>query len=128
LTDEYFVVLVNARRFVLLAVILPVVLAEPPAAPAPTASLPVLDPLILDKQLIAEAKNGSEMMANLTYLSDTISPRLTGSVALKKANEWAANKMRAYGLSNVHLEGWTIPSVGSAGWPRCASSSRTAIP
>jgi hypothetical protein len=56
----------------------------PSVAPAPAAT----DPLALDKKILAEAKNGSEIMANLTYLSDVIGPRLTGSAALKRANEW----------------------------------------
>src|SRR5437763_174788 len=63
----------------------------------------------LDQQLLALAKKDSQIMANLTYLSDIIGPRLTGSAALKKANEWVAEKMRSYGLTNVHLEPWTIP-------------------
>lgn len=105
--------------FVFAAAILPALLAG-----SPTARAPVLDPLILDKQLIADAKTGSEIMANLTHLSDTIGPRLTGSASLKKANDWAANKMRAYGLSNVHLEGWTIP----VGWERGTASLRIVEP
>src|SRR5205085_1374466 len=52
--------------------------------------------------------------ANLTYLSDMIGPRLTGSENLKRANDWTAEKMRSYGLTNVHLEPWTIP----VGWER----------
>src|SRR5262249_26594700 len=88
----------------------------PKVAPAPAAT----DPQALDKKILAEAKNGSEIMANLTYLSDVIGPRLTGSEALKRANEWAADRMRAYGLSNVHLEGWTIP----VGWERGSASVR----
>src|SRR5690348_1329497 len=55
----------------------------PKVAPAPAIS----DPQALDKKILAEAKNGSEIMANLTYLSDVIGPRLTGSTALKRANE-----------------------------------------
>ena len=117
-----------ARRVAMLAalaVLLPQVVADPPAAPKTTAPAPSgLDPLALDKQLIAEAKNGSQIMANLTYLSDTIGPRLTGSAALKEANEWAAEKMRAYGLRNVHLEGWTIP----VGWERGRASLRIVEP
>src|SRR5215468_3971006 len=97
---------------VLPSMILPTVLAEPPAAPAPTP--PAVDAVALDKKIIAAAKSDSQIMANLTHLSDMIGPRLTGSAALKKANEWAGDKMRGYGLSDVHLEGWTIP----AGWER----------
>jgi hypothetical protein len=103
---------------VLVLTILPALFAAPPAAPAPAAptaqAAPILDPMELDKKILAEAKNGSEVMANLTYLSDMIGPRLTGSAALKRANDWTAQKMREYGLSNVHLEGWTIP----VGWER----------
>jgi len=61
-------------------------------------------------------KHGSEIMANLTYLSDGIGSRLTGSPSLKKANEWAAEKMRSYGLTDVHLEGWTIPVSWERGY------------
>lgn len=102
-----------------LALLLPQLLAAPPATssaaiPAPSS----VDPLVLDKQILAETKNGSQIMVNLTHLSDVIGPRLTGSAALKQANDWAAEKMRSYGLSNVHLEGWTIP----VGWERGPAS------
>jgi len=110
---------------VLLSALLPAVLAAPPAAPAPAAPAPVADDAVaLDKKIIAEAKNGSEIMVNLTYLSDMIGPRLTGSAALKKANEWTADKMLSYGLSNVRLEGWTIP----VGWERGSASLRIIEP
>jgi hypothetical protein len=78
----------------------------------------------LDKKLIAEAKSSSEIMGNLSYLSDVIGPRLTGSAALRRANDWAAEKMRSYGLSNVHLEGWTVP----IGWERGTASLRLLDP
>jgi hypothetical protein len=95
-----------------------------PSAAADVAPAPAIDSQALDKKILSEAKNGSEIMANLTYLSDVIGPRLTGSAALKRANEWAADKMRAYGLSNVHLEGWTIP----VGWERGSASVRIVEP
>ncbi|MHB1424738.1 MAG: M20/M25/M40 family metallo-hydrolase [Gemmataceae bacterium] len=104
------------------SVILPAVLAEPPVKVAPAGA--ALDPVALDKKIIAEAKDHSEIMANLTYISDMIGPRLTGSAALKKANDWTADKMRAYGLSNVHLEGWTIP----VGWERGPATVRIVEP
>jgi hypothetical protein len=80
--------------------------------------------LELDKKILAESKNGSEMMANLTYLSDIIGPRVTGSAALKRANEWAASKMKEYGLSNVHQEAWSIP----VGWERGTANGRIIEP
>src|SRR5439155_24175846 len=83
------------------------------AAPKP------LDPsalkaLELDKTFIAAAKQDSEIIKNLSYLADVIGPRLTGSAALARANEWTAARMRNYGLSNVHLEPWSMPE----GWQR----------
>jgi hypothetical protein len=80
--------------------------------------------LALDAKVLEAAKNDSEIMANLTHLSDLIGPRLTGSAALKKANEWAAEKMKAYGLSNVQLEPWAIP----AGWERGTATARIIEP
>ena len=53
-------------------------------------------------------------MKNLQYLSDVIGPRLTGSENLEQANNWTAEKMKAYGLENVRLEPWEIP----VGWER----------
>src|SRR5262249_39105677 len=57
-------------------------------------------------------------------LSDMIGPRLTGSAALKRANDWAAEKMRSYGLVNVHLEPWSLPE----GWQRGSASGRILEP
>lgn len=68
----------------------------------------------LDKTLLDDVKDKSELMKNLEYLSDTIGPRLTGSKNLERANEWTAAKMKEYGLTNVKLEPWEIP----LGWER----------
>jgi hypothetical protein len=94
--------------------------AEPTIGPARTAAAA----LALDRKIIDEAKHGSEIMTNLTYLSDVIGPRLTGSPNLRRANDWAAERMRAYGLSNVHLEGWSVP----VGWERGTTSVRLVEP
>jgi hypothetical protein len=107
--------------FVLALYATPVAIAQAVLARADTDTTAALD---LDKKLLAEAKNGSEIMANLTHLSDVIGPRLTGSPALKKANEWAAGKMREYGLSNVHQEAWSIP----VGWERWTAVGRIIEP
>jgi carboxypeptidase Q len=78
----------------------------------------------LDQKIIVDAKKGSELITNLTYLSDIIGPRLTGSAALKKANDWAADKMKSYGLVNVHHEVWLMPE----GWERGSASGRLLEP
>src|SRR5271168_1824164 len=53
-----------------------------------------------------EGMNHSQAMTNLSYLSDVIGPRLTGSPNLKRANEWTRDKMAGWGLTNAHLEAW----------------------
>ena len=78
----------------------------------------------LDQKLIAEAKAGSQIMANLKYLCDEIGPRLTGSPNLKRANQWAAERMKAYGLTNVHQEAWSMPE----GWERGHARARIIEP
>jgi hypothetical protein len=50
--------------------------------------------------------SNSQVMATLSYLSDVIGQRLTGSPNLKRANEWTKMKLESWGLSNAHLEAW----------------------
>lgn len=83
-----------------------------------------LEPAAIDKKILAEVKSASEIMTNLAYLSDVIGPRLTGSAALKRANDWTAERMKSYGLSNVHLEAWEMP----LGWERGAAYARIVEP
>src|SRR5262245_51573463 len=45
-------------------------------------------------------------MATLSYLTDVIGPRLTGSPNLKRANEWTRDKLASWGLENAQLESW----------------------
>jgi Zn-dependent M28 family amino/carboxypeptidase len=77
-----------------------------------------------DAQILKEVSDHSEAMANLEYLSDNIGPRLTGSPLLKQANDWTATKMKEYGLTNVHLEPWTI----AHSWTRGTASARIVAP
>jgi len=94
------------------------------SAPVAAKTDTLSTPSALDQKILATAKEGSEIMSNLTYISDVIGSRLTGSAALKRANEWTAEKMKSYGLSNVHLEPWTIP----VGWERGPASGRIIEP
>lgn len=68
----------------------------------------------IDQLIINEVKERQEIMPNLTYISDVIGPRVTGSANLKRANDWTLEKFKSYGLENVKLEPYTIP----AGWER----------
>src|SRR5216684_6080 len=77
-----------------------------------------------DVQILSEIRDHSQAMENLEYLSDEIGARLTGSPQLKQANDWTAAKFREYGLSDVHLEPWTI----AHSWTRGTARARIVSP
>ena len=104
--------------------VLAVALAGLTLSSAILAQAPDSSALAIDKSIMDEATKRSELMANLTYLSDVIGHRLTGSASLKRANEWMAEKMKSYGLVNVQLEAWSIPE----GWERGPASARLIEP
>jgi hypothetical protein len=102
------------RLFPVRVVMLAALLALAPALLAQEPQSADKAKLALDQRILDDAKKGSQILANLTYLSDMIGPRLTGSANLKRATDWGASKMKEYGLTDVHLEPWTIPE----GWQR----------
>ena len=53
-----------------------------------------------------EGMNRSQVMNTIGYVSDVIGPRLTGSPALKRANDWTKFKLMEWGLQNAALEAW----------------------
>src|SRR3712207_1055790 len=53
-----------------------------------------------------EGMNKSQVMQTLSYLTDVIGARLTGSDSLKRANEWTRDTMAKWGMQNAHLEAW----------------------
>ncbi|MGO9464901.1 MAG: hypothetical protein ACLQVF_12210 [Isosphaeraceae bacterium] len=81
--------------------------AQPPAtkaaAKATTTTTTTTDPIDRIKE---EGLKRSQVMATLSYLTDVIGPRLTGSPNLKRANEWTRDKLKAWGLVNARLEAW----------------------
>ena len=52
------------------------------------------------------AFNHSQIMDMVGYLTDVTGPRLTGSPNLKRAEEYARDELRKWGLANAHLEAW----------------------
>jgi hypothetical protein len=74
-------------------------------------------------RLIDQAMNHSEVMQNLEHLSDVIGPRLSGSPAMRRANEWTASRFKAYGLTAA-LEPYTFGVT----WERGAASLRLIAP
>jgi carboxypeptidase Q len=73
----------------------------PQQQPAPTPD--PNDPIVRIKD---EGMNRSQVMNTLSYLSDVIVPRLTGSPNMKRANEWTRDQLTKWGLQNAHLEAW----------------------
>jgi hypothetical protein len=73
--------------------------------------------------LVDQALNRSEVMRNLQYLSDVIGPRLSGSPAMRRANQWTAERFRSYGL-NARLE----PYQFGVTWERGSASLRLLAP
>jgi hypothetical protein len=61
------------------------------------------DPIVRIRE---EGLKRSHVMETLSYLSDVIGPRLTGSPNLKRANEWTRDQLTKWGLQNAHLESW----------------------
>lgn len=85
--------------------------AQMGAAPAASPAAAQLDiGLATDASAIAavvrEGMTRSRVAADLQYLTDVIGPRLTGSAAMKRANDWTAARFREYGMDSTWLESW----------------------
>jgi len=53
-----------------------------------------------------EAFANSQVMDTLENLTDLYGPRLTASPEFQQAADWAASRLKQYGISNVHTEAW----------------------
>lgn len=62
----------------------------------------------LDK-IRSESLNDSQVMENAFYLSDVYGPRFTGSPNLTAAGAWVSERLKSYGLHDVHEENVDIP-------------------
>ncbi len=71
-----------------------------------------------------EGLKRSHIPEDARYLTDVIGPRLTGSRAMKRANEWTAQKLREYGLENAHLEAYEF----GRGWEEISFFGRMTEP
>jgi len=96
------------------------------AARKAAASLP--DPISdADKKILEQVKaDVPQLKADLTHLTDSIGPRMTGTPQLKQASEWAAEQFKSIGLANVHQEPWKIANswtrgAGTGAWGKITS-------
>src|SRR6476661_10653421 len=101
-----------ARSIMAIAVFIIVLVAHAPVTGRASAER-------VDEDAIAAIKlegfQNSQVMDTLSWLSDVYGPRLTGSDNLRRAGEWARDRMKAWGLANTALEpygmsfrGWTL--------------------
>src|SRR6266851_6371866 len=114
----------NSRRVAVLLCAVVLVFAGVRAGSAKPAAEDTSAFAAADTQILSEVRDHSEAMQNSEYLGDAIGPRLTGSPQLKQANDWTAAKFREYGLTNVHLEPWTI----AHSWTRGTAHARIVSP
>ncbi len=82
-----------------------------PGAPAPRAEAPAPDAALraAAARLIDEAQRSNDAYDGLSQLCDRIGNRLSGTPQLDSAIAWAAARMRAEGLQNVHTEKVMVP-------------------
>jgi len=91
-----------AGAFLLYALLLPTASYAQMSAPKAVYTAPKAD---IDK-IKDEGLNRSQVMQTLSYLTDVIGARLTGSPNLKHANEWTRDTMTKWGMVNGKLEAW----------------------
>jgi Zn-dependent M28 family amino/carboxypeptidase len=88
-----------------------------PSGDAAKAEAPNPDPVVeMDTKILEQVKaDQAEMKSNMKYLTDGIGPRLTGSPQLDRASRWTLERFKELGLSNAHLEPWTIANSWTRG-------------
>src|SRR5579863_9405419 len=69
------------------------------------ASTETVDLLTMER-IRDEGLHRSKVMETIGHLTDVIGPRLTGSPALRQANDWTRDTLAQWGLQNAHLESW----------------------
>jgi len=107
------------RTFVAVAA----VMALAPAAHAQMAQ-EKLDTDVVER-IRVEGLENSHIEELAGYLTDVIGPRLTNSPGMTRANEWTAEMLTEWGLSNVQIEPW---GEFGRGWERVSYSGRILTP
>ncbi|WP_295793312.1 M20/M25/M40 family metallo-hydrolase [Mucilaginibacter sp.] len=63
------------------------------------------DPAMVQK-IREEGLNHSKVMDIAFHLTDVSGPRLSGSPGLKRAQDWAVNELKTWGMANAKREAW----------------------
>jgi carboxypeptidase Q len=112
------------RHFALRAALLALAIAAPAnllAATAPSSDAVNLDVMT---QIRQEGFRNSKVMEIEGQLTDVIGPRLTGSPAMKRANDWTRDQFTEWGLVNSHLESFPF----GRGWSNDYTQVRMVAP
>ena len=107
----------------LVALVLPA-LALPPLPAAAQVAQEAVD-LSVVQRIRQEGLEHSQIEPLARHLTEVIGPRLTGSPGMKRANEWTAQTLRDWGLSNVQAEPW---GEFGRGWEQEAYMGRILTP
>jgi len=81
----------------------------PAAKVCQTQSPPEKVDLEVINRIKSEELQRSQIMETVGYLTDVIGPRLTGSPGLLKAQQYAIERLRSWGIANGQREGWGRP-------------------
>lgn len=116
---------------VIAAACAPAVASRQPDVPAPAAGDSVAQYVVAVRgepqsiaAIVREGTERSHAAEDLAYLTDVIGPRLTGSAAMQRANEWAVRKFREYGADSAWLEPWRF----GRSWQRGSATMRMTAP
>ena len=96
------------------------------AAPASAQTVMERVDLSAVQKIRDEGMNRSKLNDLASYLTDVIGARLTNSPGSRKANEWAAETFRSWGLANVKVEPWD--TAFGRGWEIVSYSGRILDP
>ena len=98
------------------------------AALALSVSVPALAAETIDRDMINRitdaGMNQSEVLDTATWISDRIGGRMTNSPQMRVAEKWAQSRFKAWGLTNVHPEGFDF----GRGWSIDSLSVRMTVP
>ncbi len=107
-------------RLLLLCLLASALLAALPAQPQRS--------LTAAERIIAAALGPGPIEDNLRQLTDEIGGRMSGTVAMRRAAEWAVAAFKQAGVDTVRTEPFTMPSSWREGATRVAVISPVAFP
>ena len=91
---------------------------------AMTVAMPAFGQVDEMNKLVDEGMNRSEVMLTAQQMTDEIGPRLTNSPAMRRAEQYAIEKLQGWGLQNVRRD----PFDFGRGWEIISSSVKMISP